>query len=82
MRSPKGGTLLCLDAGVVERVGCLVGSAPTTSTYRQALAILRVLGGARKRSYCQFASQLFLVNLVFSWYRTCLDPLELNKKYI
>jgi hypothetical protein len=28
-------------------VGCLVGSAPTTSTYTQALAILRVLGGAR-----------------------------------
>jgi hypothetical protein len=47
--SPKEETLVCLDAEGIERVGCLVGRAPTTFAYMQAVALLRALGGARER---------------------------------
>ena len=43
-------TLLSLDAGVIEGVGCLVGSTPTTFAYTQALVTVRALGGERARA--------------------------------
>jgi hypothetical protein len=48
-------TLVCPNAGGLGRADWHVGSAPKTSVYMQALALVRALGGARAHSYCHIA---------------------------
>jgi hypothetical protein len=47
---------VCPNAVVLGSAGCLVGSAPTTFVYTQALVTVRPLGGRRARSECKNVS--------------------------